>query len=217
MTCGGQPEYGTNQIRVLLMTGSVRRPSHTRTLTTYVERALASHGVATAHWDLGEHALPIADPIYHDDPASHPDEAVRELIGLAEDADGFVIASPTYHNAYSGVLKNALDHLAIRQFTYKPVALAGHGGGRSSTQAVDQLRAVVRGLHAVAIPAQVCTQRSDFRPRDEDDYEIVSEDVLFRIARLAAELIVFVYQLRATRPRNGNGVHETQPGSVQVA
>jgi FMN reductase len=108
-----------------------------------------------------------------------------------------VLASPIHHNSFSGVLKNALDHLAIPQFRYKPVALLSHGGNRS-TQAVDQLRIVARGLYAVAIPAQVCTSKQDFMETTQG-YGLISEDIMERLVRLAGELMLFGNVLRELR------------------
>lgn len=198
MRSGPGPEPESDEIRILLVSGSVRRPSHTCTLTEHVERAFWRHGVATTHWDLREQPLPIADPDHHDDPLAHSDARVREFVAAAERSGAIVLSTPIYHNSYSGVLKNALDHLAIQQFHYKPVGLLGHGGNRS-LQAVDHMRIVVRGLHGVAIPSQVCTHTGDYRPIGTSGYELESEDVLARIERFAAELVVFAYQLGSAR------------------
>ena len=102
-------------------------------------------------------------------------------------AQGFVLLSPIYHNSYSAILKNAIDHLAIRQFAGKAVALGSHGGNRSS-QAVDHLRIVARGLNAIAIPAQVSTDDTDYT-NCETGYTLSSVPILQRIERVADELI----------------------------
>jgi len=123
-------------IQVLLISGSTGHLSHTCTLTERVEKALAKHKAATIHWNLRMMPLPIADPVFHLDPAQHTDERVRTFVAHAASCDAFVLSSPVYHNSYSGVLKNALDHLAIAQFYYKPVGLMSHDEN-GSTQAVD--------------------------------------------------------------------------------
>jgi azobenzene reductase len=188
----------TNPFQILLIGGSTRNPSYTRTLTEEVERRLAPSGAVTTHWDLRDRPLPIADPDFHADPSRHPDERVRSLVALAGSCDAFVLASPVYHNSYSGVLKNALDHLAIAQFQYKPVGLISHGGNRS-TQPVDHLRIVVRGLLGVATPSQVCTAKQDYRDLGTEGYALESPEILVRIERFTRELIAFAYQLRSLR------------------
>ncbi|MDH3595415.1 MAG: NAD(P)H-dependent oxidoreductase, partial [Rhodospirillales bacterium] len=122
------------------------------------------------------------------------------LYRLAGRADAFVLATPVYHNSYSGVLKNALDYLGSEQFKYRPVGLASHGG--RSTQAVDHLRQVVRSVLGVAIPTQVCTAMADYGdvPDDHGCHRIADPEMLCRIERFAEELVLFARSLE--------GLHE---------
>lgn len=114
-------------------------------------------------------------------------------------ADAFVLGSPLYHNSYSGALKNALDYLGIKHFRKRPVGLASHGG--ASSQAVDHLRIVVRGVLGIAITTQVCTADADFAeaPGPDGLYAVIDAGIHDRIERFAAELILFGRQLRAVR------------------
>jgi NAD(P)H-dependent FMN reductase len=181
-------------LQVMLLSGSVREPSHTRSLVESVASRLAERGAATVHWDLGRTPLPIADPEFHSDPLLHTQPRVRKLVELAIASHCFVLGSPIYHNSYSGVLKNALDHLTIRCFQLKPVGLVSHGGNRS-TQAVDHLRIVTRGLLGVAIPTQVCTADQDYDQTAAQDYAISCAAVGDRIDRFTHELLSFAQAL----------------------
>ena len=187
--------------RVLVFTGSVRVPSYTRALSREVGRVLTSTGADVAYWDVRESVLPIADPKYHKSASEHPDSWVVKLDSEARIADAFVLATPVYHNSYSGVLKNALDLLNIDpHFRSKPVGLISHGGDRSP-QAVDHLRIVVRGLNAIATPTQVCTQHADFKTRGHD-YELVNKEILQRIRRFSEELAAYAIVQRPLRNPN---------------
>jgi azobenzene reductase len=184
--------------RVLVFTGSVRMPSYTRALSREVCRVLTSLGADVVDWDLGELALPMADPEYHRSASEHPDSWVVKLDSEARIADAFVLATPVYHNSYSGVLKNALDLLNIDpHFRAKPVGLISHGGDRSP-QAVDHLRIVVRGLNAIATPTQVCTQRTDFEAHGHE-YRLANRDILQRICRFSEELAAYAVVQRTLR------------------
>ncbi len=174
--------------RVLVLGGSLARPSHTGTLIRTIRDALDARGAEAEVWDLAERPLPFADPAYHRDPASHPSPDVRRLVALADRADALVLASPIYHNSYSGLLKNALDHLALPQFEGKPVGLASNAGRLPLTHAVDHLRQVVRGLGGIAIPTQVATTGQDYALAD-GQYRLVSPEVRERIDRFAGELV----------------------------
>ena len=185
-----------NPLNVLLICGSTREPSHTRTNLKEIERLLLEkEGVTTHFWDLREKVLPIADPAYHKKPREHPDERVGKLVSLAGDAHAFVLGTPLYHNSYSGVLKNTLDHLTIREFDGKPVGIVAHGSERTVVQACDHLRIVVRGLAGVAIPMQIATIQTDFRESPSGNYLLNNQDIHHRMALMVDQLVFFTNQL----------------------
>lgn len=198
---------------VLVICGSTAEPSHTRTLLLTIAAALKLRGAEPVWYDLREHILPIADPRYHHSPMTQPSEAVRDLVDKTEAASGFVLGTPVYHNSYSGVLKNCLDHLTIRQFANKPVALAGHGGRSRSVQPCDHLRIVVRSLHGRATIAQVVTADADYEFTAK--YEITDRSVLRRVTRLADELLQEI-ELRGRFGRSG-GSDAVAPGGELAA
>lgn len=183
-----------SDLMVLLICGSTRAPSHTRTNLQRIDGLLQQEKVTTHFWDLRDKQLPIADPTYHRDPHQNPDKRVQELVQLADRADAFILGTPLYHNSYSGVIKNALDNLAISQFEGKPVGLVSHGSDRTVIQGCDHLRIVVRGLSGVAIPKQIVTINSDFK-ENEGNYELVDNDIRHRMALMVKELIIFAIQL----------------------
>ena len=182
-------------LTILLICGSTRNPSHTRIGLKEIETLLnKKEGVKTHFWDLKDEALPIADPAYHRNPLEHPDERVKRLVKLASEADAFVLGTPVYHNSYSGVLKNALDHLTIQQFIDKSVGLVAHGDERTVIQACDHLRIVVRGLSAIAIPIQVATVNTDFKEIG-GDYRLDNKEIQHRMALMADQLLFFTSRL----------------------
>lgn len=101
---------------VLALSGTTATPSRTLTLVNIVVAVLRAHGAEVDVWDLARHPLPTADPAFHHQPERHPSEVIQLLVHRAQQADAFVWGSPVYHNSYSGVLKNLLDHLEISQF-----------------------------------------------------------------------------------------------------
>ncbi|WP_425101840.1 NADPH-dependent FMN reductase [Tropicibacter sp. S64] len=185
--------------KILIIPGSLRHPSHTCGLCADLAQMLGSLGHAATIFDQRETPLPLHDSVYHKAPAESPDAAVRSLVSLATEASGFILASPIYHNGPSGVLKNALDHLAIPQFAFKPVGLASHGGNRTS-QAVDQMRLWTRGLAGHAIVTQVCTQNSDYAAGETGDPTVTDTAIRARMERFCRELSVMAQTLAVTRP-----------------
>lgn len=185
---------------ILVLPGSLRRPSYSHSLAAAIRAAIEEREVRCTLWDLRTDPLPLADPDYHHRPHEHPAEEVRRFVEVAQEASGFVLVTPIYHNGVSGVLKNALDLLTIPQLLFKPVGLASHGGART-TQAVEQLRIITRGLLGTAITTQVCTARGDFRAEpDADGYHpLVHEEIAQRVERFSNELIIMARLMPTAR------------------
>ncbi len=184
-----------------MICGSTAELSHTRTVMRVVAAALTFHDLTPLWYDLREHPLPLADPRFHHSPREHPDPRVRDLIAQAGQAEAFVLGSPVYHNSYSGVLKNCLDHLTIEQFAGKPCGFVCNGGRLRSFQPCDHLRIVVRGLHSIAIVSQVVTATTDFVT--DGELRLANKDVLLRVWEFARELSAYAYACRTMVDGNG--------------
>lgn len=174
-------------MRVLCLQGSLGEPSRTASLVTLAERLLTKLGAEVRTWDLRRTQLPLVDPHRHGD-SDHPEPIVQKLLDDAHAAAAFLWASPVYHNSYSGVLKNALDHLSISQVADKPVALCANGGRTGSVQPTDHLRIVARGLHGVAIPRVLVARNDDFRLND-GSYLIADRGLVTRMIGLCQQLL----------------------------
>lgn len=102
--------------------------------------------------DLKDYPLPFFDeaisPRYNPERKAVP--AVQKWLDKIAEFDGYVIVTPEYNRATSGVLKNALDFLAY-EMENKPVALVGHGS-TGGAQAVANLRMALPGVGAFTIP-----------------------------------------------------------------
>jgi NAD(P)H-dependent FMN reductase len=181
-------------MKVLLLGGSLHRPSHTSAMLRIMDAELSRRGHEPTRWDLGERPVPPPDPQYHRDPLLNPDPEVHRLVLAANAAEAFVLASPNYHNSFSGLLKDALDNLSVAQFNGKAVGLASNGGGMPASQAVDQLRIVARGLGGIAIPTQFITTDADW-VEGPDGYELKSEVIHLRLQRFLDELLSIASRL----------------------
>ena len=169
-------------MKILVINGSATQQSRTRGLSTFMADELRNQQVEVLSFDAGVHLLPI----YNGTGESYGHPEVARLIQLAEQADGFVITTPEYHNSMTGALKNALDFLSGKQFKNKPVALAAVcGGGKGGINALNSLRTVVRGVYGLALPSQFVADPQDFN----EQAEFVSQDGKERAASLVAELI----------------------------
>jgi len=134
--------------------------------------------------DLRDEFRQLQDIDAYSEPASGSQTvALRKRIAQAS---GIVLATPVYHGSFSGLLKNALDHLTGDAFAHLPVGtLAAGGGPRSPSVACDQLRSVVRALSGWSAPTHVGMSYGDVSDSG------LSEDLRERIADLVAELKSF--------------------------
>jgi NAD(P)H-dependent FMN reductase len=90
--------------------------------------------------DLRDHPLPFfgedVAPVY----APPKNDAALAFGQLMDGYDGYLFITAEYNHSFSGVLKNALDHL-YGQLTRKPAAYLGYGGV-GAARAIEQLRLV---------------------------------------------------------------------------
>lgn len=115
-------------MRILAISGSLRRDSYNRRLLTEAKR-LASLDIELELWD-GLKAMPPFD----EDDEEQPHDSVLELRREIADADAVLIATPEYNGSLPGQLKNALDWasrpLATNVLRDKPVAVIGASPSR---------------------------------------------------------------------------------------
>jgi chromate reductase len=114
-------------MRILGISGSLRRGSHNRRLLRAASDALPP-GAELVEWD-GLAALPAFDEDLEDAPPA----AVQAFFDAVEDADALLIATPEYNASLPGALKNAIDW-ASRPFPDnvlrdKPAAVIGASTG----------------------------------------------------------------------------------------
>ena len=108
---------------------------------TWVADKLRRSGVDVDIVDMRDHDLPSFDgpaPLYT--PRQYATEQIAEFGRRIDAADGYVVLTAEYNHGYTGVFKNALDHLFI-EWDRKPVACVGWGnvGG---ARAIEQVRTV---------------------------------------------------------------------------
>ena len=182
----------------MVICGSTAENSHTRALLKELTQELSQLQVPVVNWDLRDLPLPIADPTFHSNPEQHPDLQVRRFIEAARASDGFALGSPLYHGSFSGVLKNALDHLWYDAFRNKPVALLSHGSSeRRASLPNVALQPIVSTLFGYVVQAQIATGPSDYRKSPEGKIQLQNEDIRTRVTRQAQELVRLARSLKA--------------------
>ncbi|MEM6349312.1 MAG: NAD(P)H-dependent oxidoreductase [Cyanobacteria bacterium P01_D01_bin.14] len=138
-------------VKVVGLNGSLRSNSHSyQALEQALARARAS-GAEVELLDLRSLTLPFCDG--GDDYSDYPD--VARLQDTVKAADALVLATPEYHGSLSGVLKNALDLMSFEHLDGKVAGLISVLGGQSNSNALNDMRTILRWVHAWVIPEQI--------------------------------------------------------------
>jgi azobenzene reductase len=141
-------------MNMVVINGSPRKSGRTGIVARYIASQYGAKLI-----DLSEGVLPL----YNGEASQDLLQPVKQLRETVQKADGVILCSPEYHNAMSGALKNALDFLGSDEFEHKPVALiAVGGGGKGGMNALNNMRIVMRGVYANAIPRQLVLDPSCF-------------------------------------------------------
>jgi chromate reductase len=142
-------------MRVLGISGSLRRASHKTSLLRAAAMSLPSGVELELYDELGD--LPHYNADLDVDPA--PDSVARLREAIA-DADGVLIATPEFNGSIPGALKNALDW-ASRPFPDnalrgKPVAVVGASTGMfGAVWAQAEVRKVLKKIGADVLDGEL--------------------------------------------------------------
>ncbi len=148
-------------MRVLGLSGSLRRDSHNRALLRAAAAALPQ-GAELVEWDrIAE--LPAYDEDLDAASAPEPVRALREAIAAA---DAVLIATPEYNHSLPGGLKNALDWAsrphATNPLRGKPVAVVGASTGLfGAVWAQAEARKVLSAIGARVVERELPVGQAD--------------------------------------------------------
>jgi chromate reductase, NAD(P)H dehydrogenase (quinone) len=136
-------------MRVLGISGSLRRDSHNTTLLRAAGQLVEEHGAEFEEFD-GLKAIP---PYDEDDDVGIGPPAVASLRRAIAGADAVLFATPEYNSSIPGVLKNAVDWasrpIATTPLRNKPVAVIGASTGMfGAVWAQAELRKVLAATGA---------------------------------------------------------------------
>jgi chromate reductase, NAD(P)H dehydrogenase (quinone) len=136
-------------MRVLGISGSLRRDSHNTVLLRAAGEIVEDHGFEFEVFD-GLKAIP---PYDEDDDIGDGPAAVAHLRQAIADADAVLFATPEYNSSIPGVLKNAVDWasrpIATNPLRNKPVAVIGASIGMfGAVWAQAELRKVLAATGA---------------------------------------------------------------------
>jgi chromate reductase len=173
-------------MRILGISGSLRRGSHNRRLLRAAGEALPP-GADLVEWD-GLSGLPAFD----EDFESTPPAPVQELLDAIAEADALLIATPEYNASLPGALKNALDW-ASRPFPDnvlrdKPSVVIGASTGLfGAVWAQAEVRKVLKTSGAHVLESELPVGMAD--AAFDDDGALVDPDLSARLHDVVSDLV----------------------------
>ncbi|WP_077622985.1 NADPH-dependent FMN reductase [Sediminibacillus massiliensis] len=141
-------------------------------------------GIETELLDLRDYDVEFVRAL----PLSYYNEDTWKVVQKILKADLLVIGSPIYQASITGALKNLLDHVPVDGLKGKVTGIVTTGGSEKHFLVSEyQLKPVVAYLKGT-VPSGNVFIHNDFFD-EENDNEIIDENVLRRIHKLADEMI----------------------------
>ncbi|NJL00297.1 MAG: NAD(P)H-dependent oxidoreductase [Spirulinaceae cyanobacterium SM2_1_0] len=139
-------------VKIIGLNGSLRANSYSAVALQHAAQRVTALGAEFELLDIRELNLPFCNGDRQDYP-DYPD--VARLRNAFKQADGCILATPEYHGGVSGLLKNALDLMSFEHLEGKVAGLISVLGGRDNSNALNDLRLIMRWVHAWVIPEQI--------------------------------------------------------------
>lgn len=178
-------------MKVVALGGSTRPDSAS-------ERALRICGATAV--DLGAEITYFTGrglmlPIY-DHTTNERDPAAREFVEAVRQADALIVASPGYHGAVSGMVKNALDYLEDLHDDERPYlhgrpigTIAVAHGWQSAVSTLGQLRLIAHALRGWPTPygAALNDREATLGP----DADSTDDSIVTQLSLVATQVVAF--------------------------
>lgn len=177
-------------VKIVGIAGSLRPQSYSHLALQAASRRVSTLGAEMEILDLRQMQLPFCngEKEYPD----YPD--VEKLRNAVSRADGLILSTPEYHGSASGVIKNALDLMSFDQLADKVTGLISVLGGQSNSNALNDLRVIMRWVHAWVIPEQIAIGQA-WNAFGKDG-KILDEKLSQRFDQFAESLVTSTAKLR---------------------
>ncbi|MGL5081305.1 MAG: NADPH-dependent FMN reductase [Microcoleaceae cyanobacterium] len=178
-------------IKIVGLAGSLRSESYSQQALVIAAQRVEALGAEIEVLDLRSLHLPFCDG--GDEYPDHPDvERLRETV---KQAQGLILSTPEYHGSVSGVVKNALDLMSFDHLSGKVTGLISVLGGQSNSNALNDLRIIMRWVHAWVIPEQIAIGQA-WKTFDAEG-KLLDEKLSQRFDQFAQSLVENTIKLRS--------------------
>lgn len=185
-------------MKILGIVGAPHSGGKTDTVVQTVLDASAAQGADTALINLSEYNLAFADGTKSPDWTGD----TKEVVSKIEGADAFVLGTPVYREAYTAMLKNALDLTPrgvwdgpTHPLQGKPVGIVATGSLPEHYLAVDGLYSMLPGFFAAyVVPLGIYAHSKQFT----EDGAISDNDIFARAHSLGRALVALSEAIEAS-------------------
>jgi FMN reductase len=143
-------------VKIVGIGGSLRQNSYSQLALKVAASRVEALGAEMEILDLRQMQLPFCNG--EEEYPGYPD--LERLRNIVKQADGLILSTPEYHGSISGVLKNTLDLMDFEQLDGKVAGLISVLGGQPNSNALNDLRLIMRWVHAWVIPEQIAIGQS---------------------------------------------------------
>jgi len=139
--------------QVAVIYGSVRTARVGIRGAYFIKRSLEKQGHQVQLIDAMAYDLPLLDKMYKEYDSEDVPAGLKEVAGILNWADGFVLVSGEYNHSIPPALKNLLDHFQS-EYHFKPSAIATYSVGPfGGVRVGPHLRAITGELGMPSIPS----------------------------------------------------------------
>ncbi len=177
-------------MKIIGLGGSLRNSSYSAKALKLAAMRVEALGAEVELLELKQLKLPFCDG--SDEYPEYPD--VAKMQQTIQEADGLILASPEYHGGISGSLKNALDLMSFEHLSGKVCGSIVVLGGQSNSNTLNDLRIIMRWVHAWVIPEQIAIGQA-WQAFDSNG-KIVDDKLSERFDRFAQSLVDNTRKLR---------------------
>lgn len=177
-------------VKIVGLSGSLRGNSYSQQALALAAERVKALGAQIEILDVRSLDLPFCNG--DGDYTDYPD--VERLRDAFSQADGIILVTPEYHGSISGVLKNALDLMSFEHLDGKVAGVISVLGGQANSNALNDLRVILRWVHAWVIPEQIAIGQA-WQAFDADG-KLLDEKLSQRFDRFAESLVEHTRKIR---------------------
>jgi len=187
-------------VKLLAFAGSLREESFNKKLVQQVAEYARKEGAEVTYIDLRDYEMPLYDG---DIEAKGFPKSAHDFKQLMKDHDGFIISTPEYNSAISGLLKNAIDWASrseegegkLEAFQGKTAAIMTASPGRlGGIRGLPIIRLILSHIGVYVIPSQLAFGAA--HEGFNEDGTIKDQSMADRADSLAKELVEFTEKVK---------------------